>query len=243
MPRGLPDFGVYQAKAALASMVDSGELAARLGALSRYDRLGDVLLLEDWSGDLGAWEPETDGLGASVAVTNERKASGSFSLKLTGGSNLTRLAGLTGRLPVPYSVKTGIEWAWTIDDDVEYAHALATIYTGAYVLKFGVKYTKATEQNAYYNPADGWTDIGPPVHPYFSSYNFVVVKFTFDISTGKYSRFLVPPMTFPIEGLSGYVWPDAVSYPRMELNGRIVSDAGKNAVSYLDSFIITTNDV
>lgn len=243
MAHGYPDYGAAAPKEELYAGLDLAELAARLGATSRYDRLGDTLFLEGWEGDIGSWEPEIDGLGASVAVTAERKATGSFSLKMVGGSTLNRYAGIIGRLPVPYSLKYGWEWVWTLDEDMEEAYCLITIYTGALRLKFGIRYTIATEQNAYFNSGGGWTDIGAPVHPLFSSYNFIVAKFTVDISTGKYSRFLVPPMTFPIAGLSGEVVVDTLSYPRMEINGRITSDPLKNAVSYLDSFAITANDV
>jgi len=242
MARGLADFGALSAKSALGGMADVGELAARLGGLSRYDRLGDVVFFEDFDGDLGAWEVEKDGTLSSVDISSLRKVSGDFSCKLTGGSDGDGYAGIKGRFPVPFSVVYGIEIAWTLHADMDYAIIQADVFTGVYKVSFGIKWDNTTLYNYYLNAAGGWTQIGPQRIPYVSDRYFINTKFTFDVSTQKYSRFQVAPVSFDIKGAGGLVALDA-TYARMECWGRIYSKATKNAYSYVDSLILTCNDV
>lgn len=243
MPHGYPDFGVAAAKPELYVGFDMAELAARLGALPRYDRLGDVIFFEDFGGDLGAWEVEKSGDGSEVVVTAERKVTGSFSCRMTAGSTLDGYAGILGRFPVPYSVKYGIEIQWTWHEDMAYAYFRADVYTGQYHLAFGIKYDAATNLNYYLNAAEGWTALPGVILPYYNDRNFIVSKFTFDISTLRYSRLLIPPKLIDLSECVGYAFPDDVSRPRMECSGRIYADGATNPVSYIDSLILTANDV
>lgn len=243
MPHGLPDYGPTASKTQLYAGVDMAELAARLGALPRYDRLGDVIFYEDFCSGLGAWEIETSGLLSEVAVTAERFASGGFSCRMTAGSNLFQYAGIRGRFPVPYSVMYGIEIQYTLAAAIDYYYVLADIYTGVYHLAFGIMYDRDTNLNYYYNAVAGWTAIPGAILPYYSTYNFIATKFTFNISTLRYSRLLIPPKLIDLSSCIGFAIPDGVSRPRMECAGRIYADPATNPVSYVDSLILTANDV
>jgi len=242
MARGLPDFGPSAVKVALGGMADIGELAARLGALPRYDRLGDVVFLEDFDADLGAWVTEISGAGAGVVVTPERRVTGSFSCKLTGGSTLLGYAGIRTYLPVPFSTVHGFEIAWTLHDDADYLYFRVDIYTGVYKISFAIKWDNTTLYNYYLNAAAGWTQILPQRIPFYNDRNFIDAKMTFDISTQKYSRMLVAPATFDIAGAGGLVALDA-TYPHMEISGRVYSKPTFNAYTYIDSIIVTANDI
>jgi hypothetical protein len=243
MAHGLPDFGPTASKAQLYAGVDMAELAARLGALPRYDRLGDVIFYEDFCSDLGAWEIETSGLGSEVVVTAERFVSGGFSCRLTAGSNLLRYAGISLRAPVPYSVMYGVEVQSTMHLDMDYIYTLIDVYTGQWHLAFGVRYDKATNLNSYYNAAGGWTAIPGAILPYYDSHNFIVSKYTFNIAAGRYSRLLIPPRLIDLSGYIGYAVPDVLNRPRLEWSGRIYADLGTNPVTYIDSLILTANDI
>lgn len=242
MARGLPDFGVSAAKSALGGMADVGELAARLGGLSRYDRLGDVLFFEDFCGDLGAWEIEKDGTGASVDISTVRFVSGGFSCKMTGGSNGLGYAGIRGRFPVPFSVVYGVELAWTMHADGDYAVFGVDVYTGVYKISFAIKSDLVTPNNYLLNSAGGWTLIAPSELALFDDHNFINAKFTFNIVDQTYSRFMVTPRSWDIKGIAGQVALDA-GLPRMEGWGRIYSLPTFNAYTYVDSLILTCNDV
>jgi len=242
MPHGLPDFGASASKLELYGGVDMAELAARLGALPRYDRLGDVVFSDDFAAGINRFEAETSGAGAAVEWTSEHHVTRGFSCKLTAGSNVNRYAGIKTIVPVPFSVVYGVEIAWTSHEDMDYGIIQADIYTGVYKISFALKTDSSLFYNYYLNSAGGWTQITPQVKPYFSDLNFINSKFTFNVSTQTYSRTLVTPVTFDIKGNSGLIVPDA-GRPRMELWGRIYADAGKNPCSYVDSLILTANDV
>lgn len=242
MSRGLPDFGPAAVKLALGGMSDIGELAARLGALSRYDRLGDVVFFDDFCSDLGAWEIETSGAGSGVMVTAARKVSGGFSCKMTAGSTLLRYAGIRGRFPVPYSVMYGLEVMATPHADIDYSDLMVDVYTGSYHMTFGIRFGYAAAENYYYNAAGGWTIIPGGLSVLLDDHLFVMVKFTFNISTQKYGRLLIPPRTFDLSACSGFIEGSA-EFPRMECWGRTYSLPATNAVTYIDNIIVTCNDI
>ena len=243
MAHGYPDYGVSHPKEELYAGVDLAELAARLGALPRYDRLGDVIFYEDFGGDLGAWEQEDSGAGETAEVTAARKVSGSFSCRMRTAAALGSYIGLLGRFPVPFSVKYGAEWQWTLDTNMDYAYVLIDIYTGAYHLAFGIRGDIATGQNYYWGPLGAWVALPIAGVPYANDRNFIVDKFTFDISTVRYSRLLIPPLDFDLSAYPGFAFPDVVTRPRMEIRGRIYSTGLPIATSYVDSLIVTANDV
>ncbi len=243
MPHGLPDYGVTAGRVNTFASLDMGELAVRLGGISRYDRLGDVIFLETFEGDLGAWEATMSGAGASVDVVADHKVSGGFSCKLVAGSDAARHATIMARLPVPYSTRYGFEWMWTMDANMDWARMYLQIYTGAYELRAGLRYTPSTGQNAYYALGGSWVDFGDPVTPLFSDYNFISTKLTIDIAALKYKRMLAPPDTYDIDGSNIDVRVDAATQPHMAISGRIQGAPGTNAVSYLDNFIVTCNDL
>ena len=56
MPRGLPDYGMYQSVALAAGMADMGELAARLGSINVYDRRGWTFWQDDFEAPVLRWD-------------------------------------------------------------------------------------------------------------------------------------------------------------------------------------------
>lgn len=243
MAHGYPDYGASHPKAELYAGVDLAEVAARLGALPRYDRLGDVIFYEDFGGDLGAWEQEDSGAGETAVVTADRKVIGSFSCRLTTAAALGSYIGILGRFPVPYSVTYGAEIQWTWHANMDHAYFRVDIYTGTYHLAFGIQLDIPTGLNYYLNALGGWTAIPGAVFPYFNDRMFNVAKFTFNIATMRYSRFLIPPRLIDLSACTGFATPDLVTRPHMEGSGRIYNSGALVAVSYVDSLIITANDV
>ena len=223
--------------------VGNAELAVRLGSLSRYDRLGDVLSYENFSDGISKGEAETDGTGAAVEWVANRAATGGFACKVTAGSDDSRYAGIKFRVPAPFSVVHGVEMAWTLHADMDYGIIQAGIYTGAYKISFGIKLDTTTLHNYYLNSVGGWSIVQPIAAALYNDRYFVCSKLTFDASTQKYSRLISPPGSYDIAGHGCLIIPDAVTRPHMSIWGRIYSDAGKNAYSYIDNMILTTNDV
>jgi len=56
MSHGLPDYSVAAPSSTIFPVLDTGELAARLGAPSVFDRRGNLLFQDDFSNGLGLWE-------------------------------------------------------------------------------------------------------------------------------------------------------------------------------------------
>jgi len=243
MAHGFPDYGPSAAKEQLYAGVDLAELAARLGGLPRYDRLGDVIFYEDFDGDLGAWEVETSGAGETAVVTADRKVTGSFGCRMTSDVAAGSYIGLLGRFPVPYSVTYGLELQYTLHANLGYHYMMIDIYTGAFHLAFGIRWDLATMLNSYFNAAGGWTVMPPATLPLFDDHNFIVTKFTFDITTMRYSRLLIPPRLIDLSGFTGFAAPDLLTRPHMEARGRIYPTFPLVTVTYVDSVIITANDV
>jgi len=241
MPRGQPDYGVYAAKELAAGAADLGEAAARLGSIVTYDRRGDVLLLDDFEDDLAAWEIETSGAGASVKVSTEHKLRGFCSMKLVAGSNVNRYAKATLHWgPVP-AARFGLEVAYTMDAHMESAESGCNYYSGAYKISMGCKFDMVNKKLYVLTTGGLYQEVPVVILPVCSPYVFYFIKGVFDVNLLTYIRGIVAMLSFDLSSIPLSVMPDFTS-PMFESYIKLISLAGYNAISYLDSAIITFNE-
>ena len=98
MARGYPDWGINSA-AVGQYLLDDSELAARLGSPYVYERLGNVLAIDQGGVELTQWFTSTSGSGAAIAEDTGIAYSGTQSLKLTPGSTLSKFAAIYREIP------------------------------------------------------------------------------------------------------------------------------------------------
>ena len=241
MPRGQRDYGMYATTELIASVSDMGELAARLDSIDTYDRRGNVLFLESFDNDIGRWEVATSGAGASVAVSSEHSIRGLCSMKMVAGSTVSRSAKATARMSPVIASRFGFEIAVTLDTNMESWIGQNDFYTGALKISAGFKYVRATNQWSVLTTGGAWLVVPIPAAPYFSPYLFYFSKSVFDISKLAYVREIMANYTYDLSAIPLCVAADATA-PHYESWIQLISQGGFNAVSYLDSCIVTYNE-
>lgn len=65
-----PDFGIFTTEHKYPLMIDNAELAVRLGCPQTLERVGQVLLIEQFQYGLGTWIPETEKTGDLVELSS-----------------------------------------------------------------------------------------------------------------------------------------------------------------------------
>ncbi|KKL24255.1 hypothetical protein LCGC14_2417130, partial [marine sediment metagenome] len=98
MARGYDDWHINTA-AVGQYLLDDSELAARLGSPYVYERLGNVLAIDQGGVELSHWITSTSGNGSSVSRNSTFVYSGEESLKLTPGSTLSKFASIFREIP------------------------------------------------------------------------------------------------------------------------------------------------
>jgi len=224
--------------------IDLKELAVRLGAVSTYDRRGEIIWYDDFESGLAKWTAGLSGIGASAALSVASSLRGNFSLKLVAGSDANRFSQVTHIIAAPkYTNPWGVEVAWALDSNVEEAQFLLDAYTGSVVIHWGVRSVIATGQTAILTAAGVWTnvDTGTLYPPYANVKHYIHFKFVIDPITMEYKRFLLASLDIPVKGYSGYAAVDLTN-GHIELIGKNIGTIATNAVVHADNFIVTQNE-
>ncbi len=98
MSRGYADWHINTA-AVGQYLLDDSELAARLGSPYVYERLGNVLAIDQGGVELAQWITSTSGAGAAIAEDTGIVYSGTQSIKLTPGSSGSMFASIYREIP------------------------------------------------------------------------------------------------------------------------------------------------
>jgi len=224
--------------------IDLKELAVRLGAISSYDRRGEIIFQDDFENGLVKWETETSGIGAAVALSALRAYRGAFSVKCTGGSDANKYAGIKRYITPPIMVTPlGFEITISIDANIDEGQGLFDFYMGTIVAHYGFKYSQ-TNSKAYVLTAAGvWTEVADSLVIYPDLDNFTTLKCVINplYTELNYYRLSFGYVNIDVSAYKGYTAAD-VSAPRMILTGRLVSNAAVNGVGHVDSAIATQNE-
>ncbi len=98
MSRGYADWHINTA-AVGQYLLDDSELAARLGSPYVYERLGNVLAIDQGGVELAQWITSTSGEGASIVEDTAIVYSSTQSIKLTPGSTISKFASIYREIP------------------------------------------------------------------------------------------------------------------------------------------------
>lgn len=241
MPRGQPDYGVYQQQYAIAGMADLGEAVARLGSINIYDRRGFTVWMDDFEAPVIQWETVGTGGGVVPVLDTTRSVSGVQSVKLAcaalalSSSALRRVFALIrlGRVGAEFWIQSKkvalsyIDFSLTIADGVNAAAGLLRYYPNEGTIDF---YTLA-----------GWVNVATGIHMVPERRYFLPIKFVVDMDTDYYVRLLVGEREFDLSAhqLAPLV-PTANRYIDVEISLRGVAAATTEA--YIDNFILTQNE-
>jgi len=218
----------------------NSESAARMGSLRTWDWRGQTVYMCDFRHGIPASTIQLSGAGAAVALSPDYSMTSGYSVKMTGGSNANRCAGLWFKLATNPSTRWGMEAMFSTAPTVEAFGIRLALDQGATRKTFGIRAFTGGNQLQYWNNAGAWTNF---FGPGFTNEPdaFKRLKFVADFNTGKYVRCLYASYEIDMTALSGqatvligldYLLAELLMYSRNTFND----------VGYLDSFVVTVNE-
>jgi len=241
MPHGHPDWGVTAGKATLYAGLDQSELAVRLQGVASLDRLGDVIVAEDFAGGLGRWTTFVNGAGCSVGIAAKPVRIGPYSMALTTAAVAGAYARGTIHVAYPVPSRVGFEWFTTMGEECKWHQVECEAYGGGVQLAAGLRYVPADSDLFYKNSAGVWTILDADERLYDGVAMFNGLKLVIDTATGEYVRCKVNETEYNLSGISiqSAAWVGA-STLRMRLYW--YGDEANERTFYLDGVVITQNE-
>jgi len=241
MARGAPDYSNVKSEQAIYTLLDLGELAARLGSIDVFDRSGNIVCMDDFEAATLNWRSGTDGTGASIAISTAVRLFGSQSCLLTTGSDATMTADIWRYLPIPNVGKYSFELAFAPDFDISaLIWSIQHLEDGAQY-RYDVKYDKTAKTLSYFNSAGGYTVFATNVNIWTPGYIFHIGKLTVDLTTGQYGRFRFNKDTYDLTGISAY--PSAsITADLFSVLFEAVGKVTKNGKCYADNALVKQNE-
>lgn len=245
---GRPDYsqpipiGQYPSPTVFTS-TDVAELAARMKSVDTFNRQGNVIFIEDFSGGIRTFEREGSGTGAGAWWDGNHYLSGGYSMKLVAGSDGERYIKVTNRLWFPVLSKLGMELAWTESEFEDLVEGYVTLYCGpdyGFAIQWGFRHDPDTGKTWILTPGGVWEHIVTGV-AYVSDYLFTPIKIVVDPINFKYTRMIAGPETIDLSEHTCDMIVDA-SFARMELMFQMWGDLGANATIYMDNLIVSQNE-
>lgn len=217
--------------------IGNAELAARLGSSVIYDQRGRVLFVESFEKGWYRWDLNTDGLLAAGEITPVVAATGGYSVKLTGGSSDTNLAGISRRVASRPLGGMGLEFSFCVPEYWDYILASLYLYTGALVYIAAVKFVYATGNLRILDEVYGYPIVGTGTALGGDWFN--TIKVVANIDTGKYVRLMFNNQEISIPTNTVSVDTDTTTPPGIMVDIAFYSREGSNDIIYLDDIILT----
>ena len=243
MPHGYPDYGVAAPKRTVYALQDMAELAARLGSIVTFDRLGDVVYADDFEGSFEKYTIWPFNTGALVDKSSRTYRSKTSSARLRGGSDDERFARIATGCVYQAPSKLGFEISFAGVDYVTTEYIQIYIRLNAPTGRFyaGIRYDCYNEQLYFLNSADEWQAFGDMFMLDGTVYLFNTLKFVIDPDTQKYVRCRINHLTFPMTQ-NFYYWGTPSEVGSIDIQLEVKSVAGYNATVFFDDLIVTQNE-
>jgi hypothetical protein len=241
MARGAPDYSNVLSQEAIYTLLDLGELAARLGSIDVFDRSGNLVWMDDFEAPTLNWLSDTAGTGASVTLSTAYRLRGAQSCLLTAGSDDGIGAIIARYLSLPNLSPHSFEIAFYPDTHI--AEITWYIYHVEADVRhqYGIRYSQAAATLSYYNSAGGWTVFTSSVTLLGVFGIFEISKLTVDLTTGKYKRFRLNHTTYDLSSAQSLSVADPISdYLRVSVE--VVGTAATNALCYVDNALVKQNE-
>ena len=241
MPRGFWDYGVNPAGQITAPQISASELAARLGSLQRYDRLGDLLFADGFEKGLGRWATASVPSGGSIALSVVGAGLGGYTCKLTPPATVAGYANIYTWAPVISQTKLGMEIYFVQTSLNTNLQIQFSQRTASGILVFGVSYRGQVNRLQYLASDDSWQTV-PGIDAVSIGDSIPhVLKLVVDAASGQYVRVNLDDQRASLAGLRPPTDPGPGT-PYLEIEIIALSWGGVASDVYIDNVIITHNE-
>lgn len=236
-----PDYSKYLTISARFSLQDMGELAARLGSISTYDRRGEVIFYDDFRYGLGGWTLIPQGAGSSLSLTADNTYRSPYACKLitdAAVNSYATLRKLTGVIDID---RAGIEFGFDCQNDHDGILAMAVyVYNGVRYL-MTVKADRHNDAISILGDDGAYHTITTYTDKLHTGIGHNFIKLVWDVSDKKYVRLLVNGLSYSISSY-GLFYDAAVISPVFYVDMQLKNQIGTGATTYLHYFILTANE-
>lgn len=218
----------------------TAELAARLGSPVTYDWRGKVVQLLDFGHGTGGLKKTTSGDGAAVALDPFTFNSGGYSVKLTGGKDVSKTAWLSGGVDIPPTDRIGVSIRFSSDVAFDFLNLQLEIYDGVKYSQGYVRWDRDNNKLQYWNSGQAWADLVDQKF-YLAESAWHHLKLVIDKSTYKYVRALSGGIEHDMSALAMYQVGNA-SDQNLLWSVCLYSHTGSNNYVWLDNIIVTVGE-
>jgi len=241
MPRGLPDDSNIVKEGPTWTLTDHGELAARLGSIVTFDRLGTVIDLETFAKGLSRWQFALWGAGSAIHLSNHRSLVDGVSLKMISGTGVDPGCQATWFLAYPQLSRLGYEASYCLwETKYRVIHSF-NVFKGDYYVNFSIRWTLTTGVIEYRDATPAWVDTGVNIIPEATSYLFNRVKLVGNALNEEYERMLINDTGYSLHGLVAERVV-AANRPHVQACSTIWGAGVTDMHAYLDSCIFTESE-
>lgn len=241
MPHGTADWNVTAGQQTVFRLTDLAEHAVRLGSVNSFERAGDVIAIEDFEAGFVGVSTVVGGSGALVDLHTGRTRSGLFAARLVAGSNGSHLAAVAKDTPIIDLSAFGFEASFSLPGSVEYVRLEISLYTGAVIQQYQVRWDDANNRIEYRNSAAAWVTLATGVSLSTVGKLFHTAKLVISATEGEYVRLRLGDATYSMSGIAGSSAADA-TLPFMETGVILDGRPGNNDTLYVDDLIVTQNE-
>jgi len=242
MPHGSPDYGEYAALETVGRLVDLGELAVRLGALSQYNREGNVVFQDNFEHTPLKWVKREFGSGGSIVYSDTKAWSGGQSVKITTGAVSGYWVFMRRDFPLLSKSKLGLEIAFLPVTTKETIIVNMYWYTGTQNYQCLTRMNLNTRLLQINDLSEGYVDIEDDLKLYEGKHLFHPYKIVFDANTMKYVRVIIDQTEYDLSTYTLSPTTDT-AYPHIDVQYGVQAEEGAAKVCYMDNFILTQNEV
>ena len=241
MARGAPDDSNVKVGKDVYRLDDLAELAVRLGSIVKYNRSGNVLVLDGFEEGVNAWTLNRTGAWAEVEVSDEKAYNGQVALKVTSGTGVTPYAGIAKYIPPVSQCKIGLQSCFSLNSDVVDIRFQLTYGRDPLRHYFLVRYDHVAGELQYESAPGVFTPFATPGKLYDGSNNWHNIKIIADMVTGEHVRCYLDGEAYDMSGifpLTGAWGQGSFLYAIL----RVYGDGATSGVVFFDNVIVTYNE-
>lgn len=241
MPRGNWDWGVNPEGVTTAPEISSSELAVRLGAINRLDRLGEVILADSFEDGLVHYSITTSGVGSKVILWAGIGRSGAYAIQVTTSSTNNQESGIIASVPLIELSRSGFEISGTLTATASYLVIYLTMYTGSIKYDARLRYRIDTHNLEIWVSPGTWLAVGTATITLFGGSRFTSLKVVGDPITGTYVRAVLNGLRVDIS-TNLLISSASTVAPSITVQAYLATLSSGQIVTYLDDAIITQNE-
>lgn len=239
--RDYPDFGASITAGRTAQIFDMSELAVRLGGLSWFDRVGNVLMQEGFENGLSAWEVAGYPAGAFPVPDARFFSTVPYAAKLVTTTDSGSYSAIQRAFPFPYVANFGVELHFKSVVAFKEVYWTLDFYTGTHRYYLGVKVDYADSELQLYTDKPGYEKIDDLNIRLGGNSPFHVLKVTYNLALEKHIRLILDYENYDVSSF-GVRKTSTVTVPWLTMQVLLMPVALTKNEVWVDNIIFTIDE-